>query len=505
MQAKTTPFSRHFWLVWGCWMLIVLGIHAITLMILPRIWQDEVQIIDWGRTAIDPGTDWSISWNVAEGKPVANPLYLGGVIQNVVFSLSGYNLAMPRLLSVVGGLAAATACLLLLLSFGHDRIRSAVLSSILLLDPVFFTGYRGNRVDCWAITAAFLSCLALQKTLARSESDIPLRGLLAVLSGAVAAIGLSIWFSFVLLIPLIAWQITAVASAGKPQRLLVNSTALIKLVLAWLAGFAACFALIQLPMLVGQPDAYQDLFRTTTRVVNLQSPQSPLSAFMIAFRNNPFLILLAGVSVVLRPRLDLVLFSAISLAGILKSNVYIHRAVYILPYCIVISSFALQTCFQNGPSVGAGLWIRRSLRPALWAGLALSIYMSLISRPLDVLASRAARQPSWLDQVAVEAIGQQSAKVLMEPWEFYVAGRKLGWKMFKPYFEDFNSDQLAKMDYIITAPSSKLRATLPADRFAQVGSTWLEPPIEGPAGWATRKSVYGPYLIYRNTQSEAAS
>jgi hypothetical protein len=131
-------------MVWTAWMLLVLAIHALTLSISPPVWQDEVQIIDFGRTAIDPGTDWSISWNTVTDSAVIHPLYLGGLIQNVAFSLSNYNILFPRLLSALGAIVASTSCLLFLLSLGHDRLRSGVLSSIFLLDPIFVAGYRGG-------------------------------------------------------------------------------------------------------------------------------------------------------------------------------------------------------------------------------------------------------------------------------------------------------------------------------------------------------------------------
>jgi hypothetical protein len=169
-----------------------------------------------------------------------------------------------------------------------------------------------------------------------------------------------------------------------------------------------------------------------------------------------------------------------------------------LPYLIVIASHSMQACFQQRSAPGPDQWVRHGQRAVLWASLALSIYVALISRPLHALATREARQQAWLDSVAMQTIGQQSARVLMEPWEFYATGRKLGWKMYKPFYEQFDATRIAEMDYIIMGPSSDLRAELPPGQFEQVGTPWLEHNPEADANSDTRASVYGPYLIFKN-------
>jgi hypothetical protein len=492
--------SNSFWLAWIAWMLIVLGIHALTLSISPPVWQDEVQIIDFGRAAIDPGTDWSVSWNAGTSSAVVMPFYLGSLIQNVVFSLSNYNIVFPRLLSAFGAIAASTSCLLFLLSLGHDRLRSGVLSSIFLLDPIFVAGYRGDRVDCWVMAAAFLSCTALQKSsnwsVPGKKSVLSLPLLLA--AGAISAIGFSIWFSFTLLAPLVIWQIINVVMEGEPGKLLSNIPDLIRAGLIWLIGFALCFFFIQAPILIGQPSAYRDLLEATSRVATSQSAVSTIKSFLIPFSRNPLLLLLAGVSIFLRPRLDFLFFAAIALAGILKSSVYYHRVVYILPYLVVHCSFSLQRYLHVDASGVALLWVRRGVLSILWTALVASITVSLVLRPVNAFASREVRQLSLLDSVALKAVGKQEASVLVEPWEFYVPGRKLGWKMYKPYFQDLSTAQILKMDYIVTTPSSALLARLPAHGFSRVGDIWLDRSAGDKRISAPRAPGYGPYLIFRN-------
>lgn len=503
--SSILSLPKRFWAVWTAWMLFVLAIHALTLSISPPVWQDEVQIIDFGRTAIDPGTDWSISWNAVASSAVINPLYLGGLVQNIVFSLSDYNILFPRLLSALGAIVASTSCLLFLLSLGHDRLRSGVLSSIFLLDPIFVAGYRGDRVDCWVIAAAFLSCIALQKS-----SNCSVSGKKNVLSlplilaaGAISAIGLSIWFSFILLAPLVIWQIINVVSGGEPRKLLSSISDLIRAGFIWLIGFAICFFFIQAPIMIEQPSAYRDLFEATSRVATSQSAVSVIKSFLTSFYRNPLLLLLSGVSIFLRPRLDFLFFVAIALAGILKSSVYDHRVVYILPYLVVHCSFSIHRFLEAETSSRiAFLWMRRGVLSILFTALAASIAISLLLRPVNAFATRDARQLSLLSDVAIQAVGNQAVSVLVEPWEFYVPGRKLGWKMYKPYYQDFSMVQMSKFDYIITTPSSILLAKLPALCFSRVGGIWLDRSAHDERISALQASGYGPYLIFKNGQKK---
>jgi hypothetical protein len=502
LASSNLSGSKNFWLAWMAWMLLILGIHGLTLCISPPVWQDEVQIIDFGRTAIDPGTDWSISWNTVTSSAVINPLYVGGLIQNVLFSLSGYNILFPRLLCILGAIAASTSCLILLISLGHNRLRSAVLSSIFLLDPVFVAGYRGDRIDCWVMAAAFLSCIALQKSSSRpgsSEKTMPSIPLLLA-SGAIAAIGFSIWFSFVLLAPLIIWQIATIRTRSNPKELSSKSLLLIKIGFVWLLGLATCLFLIQAPILTGQPSAYRDLLAATTRVTNSQSAIPAMTTLLSLLLRNPFLLLLTGISLFLRPRLDFLFFMAIALTAILKSFVYDHRAVYFLPYMILHCSFSLEQFLEGDASHIALQWVRRGVLSIMCAALVTSISISLVLRPINAFATRDVRQLSLLNNVAIESVGKQNVSVLVEPWEFYVPGRKLGWKMYKPYFEaqDFSMAQILEMKYIITTPSSPLLARLPSDKFSRVGDVWIDRPASDERVSAPRALGYGPYLIFRN-------
>ncbi len=485
-------------------MLLVLAIHALTLSISPPVWQDEVQIIDFGRTAIDPGTDWSISWNTVTDSAVIHPLYLGGLIQNVAFSLSNYNILFPRLLSALGAIVASTSCLLFLLSLGHDRLRSGVLSSIFLLDPIFVAGYRGDRVDCWVIAAAFLSCFVLQKSSDRSgpSKESLLCAPLLLLAGAISAIGFSIWFSFVLLTPLVIWQIANLVSDGEPKRLLSRSPHLLKACLFWLLGFAICFFLIQAPILVGQPSAYRDLFAAASRVATGQTLIPAFGAFLASFSRNPLLLLLAVIAVYLRPRLDFLFFSAIALVGILKSSVYDHRVVYFLPYLIVHCSLSMNEWFVSDSTRSAPSWIRLGFSSVLWLALVASITISLVLRPFNAFATQGFRQLSSLDDVAMDAVGKRPAIVYLEPWELYVPGRKLGWKMYKPYFGHFSPSQLNRFDYIITTPSSTLLSRLSSRAFSRIGGVWLDRSVgeSSNSNSSSQALGYGPYLIYKNNR-----
>ena len=65
---------------WGAWGLVLfatLSVHSLTIRISPTIWQDEVQIVDYGRV-LAPGADRSHAMTWLDSGRAAIPLnYLG--------------------------------------------------------------------------------------------------------------------------------------------------------------------------------------------------------------------------------------------------------------------------------------------------------------------------------------------------------------------------------------------------------------------------------------------
>jgi hypothetical protein len=99
---------------WQLWWLIAPGVFVIQLLTLhfdPQIHQDEIQIVDYGRTALEPDTDWGMTWNVNEDIPVMPPSYLASAFKELAFKVFGKSFLGPRILSVLAAILAATCAL----------------------------------------------------------------------------------------------------------------------------------------------------------------------------------------------------------------------------------------------------------------------------------------------------------------------------------------------------------------------------------------------------------
>src|SRR4026208_751950 len=76
--------------LWGFWLLIIAITFIIQLSavnVLPAIQKDEVQITDYGRLALNPESDWSATWLLANNKPLHIWSYVGPLIAETAYRL----------------------------------------------------------------------------------------------------------------------------------------------------------------------------------------------------------------------------------------------------------------------------------------------------------------------------------------------------------------------------------------------------------------------------------
>jgi hypothetical protein len=146
--------AKRTWWIWLAICLSVAVVHLLTLEFDPIILQDEVQILDSGRTVWEPSSDWALSWNVQKSFPVLTWSFIGSGLQDLAYRLSVPSLLGPRLMSMLAGIAAATCLLGWLLARCTPRTAAVVISLIFLLDPIFSNIYRRGRIDGWAIAAS---------------------------------------------------------------------------------------------------------------------------------------------------------------------------------------------------------------------------------------------------------------------------------------------------------------------------------------------------------------
>ena len=160
-QSRTD--RRRAWLAFAFAVAVIIPVQGYSLRFSPTIWQDEVQILDWGRTIL-PGSDqaYAMSW-LQGGQPYSFISYLGCAVQEFACRLSADDPFGPRFSVLLGACLAAAAMLGWLMQRGVAPWIAATCSVILLMSPTFAQSYRGGRVDSWAIAFMLLACWAAVK------------------------------------------------------------------------------------------------------------------------------------------------------------------------------------------------------------------------------------------------------------------------------------------------------------------------------------------------------
>ena len=84
--------------------------------------------------------------------------------------------------------------------------------------------------------------------------------------------------------------------------------------------------------------------------------------------------------------------------------------------------------------------------------LLFNTYQVLLKRPAIAVSQHPANDPQQLLAAMEDVIGTGPYRVLLEEWQFYYAGRDLGWHMFlhsNPVDEQQYIEFLSSMDYVI--------------------------------------------------------
>ena len=141
--------------VWYIWIIFAIGmclIEASTLDVLPSLMQDEAQITDYGRLALDPLSRWSVTWWVSGDKPLLLWSYLGPLFAEFGYQIGGPSGVGPRIMALIGGLTAAIMALGWLLERKVPTVIAGLLALAFLLDPLFTLSQRMARTDSWVMT-----------------------------------------------------------------------------------------------------------------------------------------------------------------------------------------------------------------------------------------------------------------------------------------------------------------------------------------------------------------
>lgn len=531
--------NQRIWFMW----LIVLGItfviQAFTFGLLPNIGQDEVQITEYGRLTLSPTSDWSVTWLIAEEKPLLLWSYIGPLIAELGYYMGGYSGVGPRVAALLGAALAASMALGWLLSRKVPVYAAWWLSLIFLLDPLFGLSQRMGRVDSWVIALCLASCWLLS---ASTRLHGPPARLRVMAAGALSAIAALVWPSAVFLYPIIFLEFINMVRAGSPKKTFWSNMAANGFY--FLVSAIIVLFLLLVPIWKNIAIIVNDMRSMVKLNVRPSTPFSERILGLLDYHNwlkvikafiktySPFLPLLALLGAFCRRDYGLVLVTLSALALIFATLIYEFRVLYLLPYFIALAAGSHQGSFK----IVAGVGVKRFSIVSLILVVVFSAGISLAARPILAFKENEKRNPEQLYQAAKTFVGPGNLKVFMAfTYEFYYAGRSLGWQLYTPYIlygydslgnwtreNDYEPkekfvDLLSNMDYAIFPQS---RVTMEIEK--QLSQSGLEyqlkfsvnkkPEINEGIGNGNRISHilymflcgctdYGPYLLYARNRN----
>ena len=504
-MAHAKPPRRTLWRLWGLALGVATLIHLLTLDISPIFWQDEVQQVDFGRLTLEPDSEWSTKWSPQTGRPVRVWSYMGPVVHEVFYRVGGQSPRAVRLAALLGALFAATAMLGWLLARGTSAWPAWMLSLAFFLDPLFVKSYKGGRVDGWAIGGALTSCWMLRRATAR-PAHAPAY---AALAGALAALAALAWQSAVFLFPLLLLELFRLARRRSASESGWRSG--LPLVAAFFGGGLAVTAVSALPLL-----PYAGALVEDTRVFLASSAATGASltaklrkllriGSVISTLNLSVLVLFtAALAALVRREAGMLLATLFGYALIVSTLIYSARVLYLIPFL-----FALTAGLFDGSARGSrSPFLRRAGIGAVALLLLWTSGLSLIARPGMALKERAERDPTGLFRLAREAIGEGPHEVYLgRTFEWYYAGRPLGWKIYAPNWEPTPPGSPAlerrlalfrKVDFVVFRTRDLSENA--QDAFLDFGLHYLGTYCTNAPAFSCERggvpSDYGPYVLY---------
>jgi hypothetical protein len=434
--------------IWQIWLVICLAaclVQSITLTHDPRIQQDEVQIVDMGRSVLDPSTDWGITWNVKYEIPISPVYYLGPALQELAFRATRPSNFGPRFLSVIAAALAATCLLGWLMVRKTPEVAALVLASAFLLDPEFSVTYRDARVDAWAFASCFAACWFL-RSLGRPDSTPNLNYKRLFLAGVFVATSGFFWPSALMLMPLVFLEFLKALYPWLNQADSAMLQGWAKPTFVFGAGGLVTVFLLLVPVLLNW-DVYRIAFES---IVSVQVDASIIQTSLLdlLFANNPMIAVAALVALAIRRDYGLLIALALAVVLMYQTMIYQARMIYLTPYLLVMIAGAATFAWQ-GSSTGI---TKKILSRILAALLLWNASLVMVIRPITSLMKAQDPPVEQSFDVLRDSIGAGPHRVLVEEWSVYFAGRELGWKMFRAGAAFTRSDYiefLETMDYII--------------------------------------------------------
>lgn len=410
-EMRSAVVSNRNWLLWAAIVLTCVTPQIFTIAISPTIFQDEVEITEWGRTTLfEPHSTWSATWLPSAQAPLHRITYLGPALQEIAYRLTKSYVG-PRVLSLAGAAVCASLMMLLLVRVTRNVGISMALGAAFLIDPVVVSSYRNGRVDVWALAAVIAASLLLTN---RDGAQRPLS--CAAAAGALFTAAVWLYTTAGLLLPLLLLCLITGLSEHPAEQLWTLETA--KQIAACFAGMAGAAMALLIPVWRQIPEYVGEVLY----VVKQQDQAAhSLSYRLFSFWLSPVITLVLIWALLKRsgPKyIPLVL--GICAAAICMTHAYAYRFLYLYPIFFIVIGVAL------GKSPG------RFMKGVLVAVLAWAVGISLCYRSYVALATRDGRNPKIVWGAASDLLGEGRYAV-MPPLDFYYAGRELGWQMRMPW------------------------------------------------------------------------
>lgn len=444
----------------------------ITLDVLPHLQQDEAQITDYGRLALNPESDWSVTWILSKEKPLLLWSFLGPLFSEMSFHLFGPSGIGPRISSIIGGMIAASLLLGWLLAKKVPSYPSLALSVSFLLDPLFALSQRIARVDSWVFAFCLGACWLLAIESNRKQNSFFIWRVF--FAGGLTAIAGFTWPSAIFLYPLIAYELLRFLRIKKTFSEYLKDITI--LLLNFIIGAVIFSAFLVFPMWHNISIIFKDLSVVVNENINATSSNESgiiklldykpilklIKAYIKTFTPIFPILGLAG-AIVFREK-GLIIVTLVSIFLIFSTLVYEFRALYLLPYFILLFSLF----FIEKDEGSLNIILNKASHYALFTVMFWSIFISLVVRTTLGLISKNEMDRNNIENVLSQKIGSGDYRVFLDfTYEFYFAGRALGWKLYTPYIhftydsqgnwlresdhlpkENF-LDLLSKMDYAI--------------------------------------------------------
>ena len=454
-MQKIYPTTRYGWKMWFTVLAVVFAIQLLTIDVLPHLQQDEAQITDYGRLALDPQSDWSITWWMAEGKPLLLWSYLGPLIAEISFQFAGASGLGPRIASLLGGMVAATMVLGWLISRRVPVYAAFGLSVVFLLDPLFVLSQRMARLDSWVIALCLAACWILHTEIKKESRSFPRWRIMA--AGGLAATAAFIWPSAIFMYPLLVFELL---QYPRNDKTVIDKWKSIFLQgINFILGGVIIVFLLLLPVWDHMVIIFSDMATMVTQNVDasksfpdklfgLFNPHNWLKTIKVFIKTfSPFLPLLAIAGALLKFEKGLIIATIGTVILIFATLVYEWRVLYLIPYLIALSS---------GVFIGSGENFKNAIFKkfaftALVILIIWSVGISLLVRTTLGLETKTALDRDRIHQVASSSIGSGDHKVFLGfTYEFYFVGRSLGWKLYTPYIQftyDSQGNWIRENDY----------------------------------------------------------